>query len=166
MTRDELDLLVAFHAWQGAALLDAAALVPEDALRATALNEGTVFDALRHALDVNFSWRCAAEGLPDPGLVWEVEPLEDLANVDAFWRAEDGRLGGLVAGWSEEDPGRLVVPPWRKEPFKLWQVVMHIVTHQSDLAAQIGWALTRMGQSPGEIGFMQYVNTHRAAAGL
>ncbi len=166
MTRDDLDLLVAFHAWQGTALLDAAGLVPEQELHATALNEGTIFDALRHVLDVNFSWRRAAEGLPDPGLVWDVEPLEDFGRVRAFWLAEDVRLNGLVAGWTDADLDRLIVPPWREEPFKLWQIVMHIVTHQSDAAAQIGWALTRLGQSPGEIGFMQYVNTHRAAAGL
>ncbi len=43
---------------------------------------------------------------------------------------------------------------------------MHIVTHQSDAASGIGWALTRLGRSPGEIAFMHYVNTHREASGL
>ena len=166
MTVEHLRVLVDFHAWQGASLLDAAARVPIDALMTTEVNNGSLFEALRHVVDVNFSWRCAAEGLPDPGLAWNVHPMEDLASLRAFWTAEDARLTVLVASWGPDDLERVVTPSWRTEPFKLWQVVLHIVTHQSDAVTEIGWALTRLGHSPGEIGFMPYVNTHRGASGL
>ncbi len=119
MTLDHLRVLVDFHAWQGERLLEAAAGVPPETLLATPLNDGTLFDALRHVLDVNFSWRRAAEGLSDPGLVWEVEPLDDFASVRGFWTAEDERLRNLVSVWAEDDVERLVTPPWRQQPFSL-----------------------------------------------
>jgi uncharacterized damage-inducible protein DinB len=165
--KDHLRVLVDFHAWQGELLLDAAERVTPENIRGTSLNNGTLFEMLWHILDVSWSWRCATEGLPGDEPSWEGQPIEDLATLRAAWRAEDDRLRSLVASWSTEDLEGTVTPSWRPgQPFKRWQVVMHIVTHQSDTANEVGWALTRLGQSPGEIGFMQYVNTHRDASGL
>lgn len=166
MLNDMLRVLLDFHRWQGEQLLDAAAQVPAEVLASTPLNDRTLWETLRHIVDVSYSWRCAAEGLPVEGMAWDVAPLEDLPALRAFWMAEADRLLELVLAWGEDDLAEQVTPSWRREPFARWQMVLHVVTHQSDQASEVAWALTRLGRSPGEVGFMRYVHTHRGDPGL
>jgi uncharacterized damage-inducible protein DinB len=161
VTAGYLELMVAYHAWAGQRLLEQAARLAAADLASESPSHGSVFRTLRHMLDVSWSWRRAAEGLPDGGLLWEVEPLEDLSAVRAYWAAEDERLLAFVRSLTADDLERDVTPPWKQRPFTIWQVVLHIVFHGADHANEVGWQLTRLGQSPGELGFMRYIDSHR-----
>ena len=59
---------------------------------------------------------------------------------------------------------RDVHPPWKQRPYKIWQIVTHITTHRGEHGNQIGWQPTALGHSPGELGFMGFVDLERGPA--
>jgi hypothetical protein len=81
-------------------------------------------------LDVDWSRRMACEKKPATTVLWELEPLEDLAAVKAYWQTEGEYLLALVRGWSEADFERVVKPSWQETSFK----IKHIVTLSSIMA--------------------------------
>jgi uncharacterized damage-inducible protein DinB len=164
LSKAMLDTLVRYHAWAGQKLLDTASLLPADQLASGSLSQGSLFQALVHVVDVNQSWRSAAEGIP--GLMpEEVAESQDLSALRAFWSEEDARLVSFVRSLSEADLEREVVPEWKTRPFKIWQIVLHLVTHAAEHTNEIGWALTKLGHSPGELAFMRFVDLHRSGPG-
>ncbi len=159
---DFLPALVDYQSWTGRKLLDAAERLPDGELHAGALSGGTVFDALLHILDVSYSWRRVAEGTHDDKWVWEAESIDDLASLRATWESEDHRLATFVRSLSLEDMNRVVEKPnWPGHSFRTWEVVTHIVTHQLEHGNELGWHLTSLGHSPGELGFIGYVDQRR-----
>jgi uncharacterized damage-inducible protein DinB len=154
-----LQTLALYHAWIGERLFDAAGRVPEVLLTSSARSHGSVLETLRHVADVAQSWRNAAEGTPEHTMQ-EMERLTDLASIRAFWTDEDERLIRLVSSMTPADSEREVAGP-RKRSIPMWQVVFHIVNHSVEHGNEIGWALTELGQSPSDLGFMHYLDTNR-----
>jgi len=149
--------LAKYHAWQGRELLKAAARLQPEQLRSGSLSHGSVFDTLVHVLDVNGSWRSAAEEVPEPDF-GKFTTLDDLRRT---WLIEDERFTSFVAALTADDLDREVTPSWKDRPFRVWWIVSHIVHHQVDHANEIGWELTRLGASPRDTALMGYLDTHR-----
>jgi uncharacterized damage-inducible protein DinB len=162
VSRDYLQTLVGYHVWAGRRLLDAAGKLTPEELQTGSPSSGTIFNALRHILDVSYSWRKVIEGTDDGKWVWDVESLEDLTEVRASWEAENRRLAVLVASMRAEDLDREAVKQnWPGHPFRPWQIVVHLVSHQVEHANEVGWRLTELGHSPGGMGFIAYVDQIR-----
>ena len=147
------------HLWAVDKLLGAAALVPAPQLEAEGLSHGSILSTLRHVADVDQSWGRTAQGLPQASGAEDVNQCADLASLRNLWRAEDLRLLEFASGLSDADLERDVQPPWRRQPRKVWQILLHISNHRAEHGNQIGWQLTALGHSPGEMGFMGLIDS-------
>ena len=46
-----------------------------------------------------------------------------------------------------------------KHSYTIRHVIVHVVNHGAAHRDAIGWALTRLGHSPGELDFLDYVDS-------
>jgi uncharacterized damage-inducible protein DinB len=56
---------------------------------------------------------------------------------------------------------RKVTPGWGSRSCRIKDIIMHIVHHGTFHRTGLGWYLTALGHSPGELGFLDY---HHAVA--
>jgi uncharacterized damage-inducible protein DinB len=51
------------------------------------------------------------------------------------------------------------MPGWMEHTYTIRHIIIHIVNHGTAHRDAIGWALTRLGHSPGELDFLDYIDT-------
>lgn len=118
---------------------------------------------LVHELDVQWSWRERLKGAdwdawgPDAELRGE-----DYATVGAVaehWRRDEAEMRAWLASLTDAD---LDAPPSRdKDRQPLWQYVLHLYSHGLQQFSEAAVLLTRAGHSPGDIGFLEFVQGTR-----
>lgn len=155
------ETLMRHHAWAVQHLLDTAALVTSAELEMDALSHGTLLATLRHVADADQSWGRTAQGQVAYDVKRMEEEFVDLPSLRAFWLAEDARLVDFASSLSPADLDRDMQPPWKKQSYKIWQILCHIANHRAEHGNQIGWQLTALGHSPGEMGFMGFIDLRR-----
>ena len=159
MEKEHLITLVGYNAWADNRLLATAKKASQDQLNEeVGLSHGSIFHSLRHTLDVEWSWRLACLGEPIPQTLWEVVPLPDLDAVVEYWGMEHDRLVKFIQGLEPSDLDRLITPSWMKHSYTIRHVIVHVVNHGAAHRDAIGWALTRLGHSPGELDFLDYID--------
>jgi len=150
---DTLLAFVRFHAWANDRILTVAAgLSDEEFRRAAVLDHGSAFQAIRHLVDVDWSWR---EGLlgNDVGetYVWDHGfELDDLQALHAFCLEEDARLRTYVQ--SHDDAALMESLPLGADFARpRWLVVAHVVNHGTQHRSELARYLTECGHSPGDL---------------
>jgi uncharacterized damage-inducible protein DinB len=81
--------------------------------------------------------------------------------VDALsehWRRDEADMRAWLGGLTDAD---LDAPPVRGEDRgqPLWVYVMHLVSHGIQQFSEAAVLLTRAGHSPGDIGFLEYLQS-------
>ncbi len=116
---------------------------------------------LVHELDVQWSWRERLKGAdwdewgPDAELKGVDYPT--LASLAEHWERDERDMRAWLASLTDAD---LDARPVRDEDRRpLWQYVMHLISHGLQQFSEAAVLLTRAGQSPGEIGFLEFVAT-------
>lgn len=162
MSPSYFEALLHHHSWAVKHLLDTAALVTSVELGADSLGQGSILASLQHLADADQSWGRVAQGIQilDPEEM--TSQCVDLPSLRAFWLPESTRLIDFVMSFAPDDFEREVQPPWRRQPNKIWQVLLHITNHPAEHGNQIGWQLTELGHSPGEMGFIEFVDHQRS----
>lgn len=136
--------------------LDAAAFTSADTVATRDLRATLV-----HELDVQWSWRERLRGAD-----WEVWGpdaelrAEDYPTVEAVaehWRRDEMEMRAWLATLTDADLDAAPVRDEDREP--LWHYVMHLVSHGMQQLSEAAVLLTRAGQSPGEIGFLEFIDS-------
>ena len=116
---------------------------------------------LVHELDVQWSWRERLRGAdweewgPDAELRGDDYP--SLESVADHWRRDEAEMRAWLASLTDDD---LDAPPVRPEDrLPLWQFVMHLVSHGIQQFSEAAVLLTRAGRSPGDIGYLEYLQS-------
>lgn len=146
--------------WIRDAVLVAAAGLDGDAFTANdTVTNRDLRSTLVHELDVQWSWRERLKGAdwdewgPDAEL-----RAEDYSTVDAVaehWRRDEADMRDWLAALTDAD---LDVPPVLDEDRQpLWHYVMHLYSHGLQQFSEASVLLTRAGHSPGDIGFLEFV---------
>jgi uncharacterized damage-inducible protein DinB len=153
--------------WVRDAVLDAAARLPTDAF--TAPETVTTRDlraTLVHELDVQWSWRERLRGAdweewgPDAELRGDDYPTLDA--LREHWIRDEAEMRAWLATLADAD---LDAPPVRDEDRQpLWHYVMHLYSHGLQQLSEAAVLLSRAGESPGEIGFLEFVQITRRRA--
>jgi uncharacterized damage-inducible protein DinB len=166
MRRAEVVQFVDYLCWVNRRLLDAAARLPTEAF--SAATGGTVRDlraTLVHELDVEWSWRLVLQGRPEEewssAVELKPEDFPDVQGLRARWDEEERELRGWVATLTDDELSADTRPPLTNELLPLWYYVMHIVMHGTQQQSDAATLLTGVGQSPGEIGFLEFVAEQR-----
>ena len=163
MQPNEIRQCFAYHYWALGQLFNHLAELTPAQLNAETdrFYSGSAFLAMRHLLDVDWSWMQWSMGLPGKDYLWEVEPLPDLAALQAFVAREQHRVLDYLDRLSQEDLAGEVdigsaqgrAPRW----FKRWQILLHIINHGTEHRTELAHYLTDLGHSPGELNFMHYL---------
>lgn len=158
MGNDEMILMFDYLYWVRDRVLAAASAL--SAAQFTS-NETVATRDLRgtlvHELDVEWSWRKRLH----EGRFPEDEDLkaEDYATVGALaehWRSDEAEMREWLQGLTEQDLAS--APGGEESPIPLWYYGMHIVTHGMQQFAEAAVLLTRAGQSPGELGYLNFAD--------
>jgi uncharacterized damage-inducible protein DinB len=119
---------------------------------------------LVHELDVEWSWRVRLAG-PDPALFSteeeELDPADfpDIASIADRWQTDEAEMRAWLAALDEA----ALNGPCHAEKsgsHPLWFHLQHIYTHALQQFSDVAVLLTRAGHSPGEIDFLDFVETH------
>ncbi|MFL5756637.1 MAG: DinB family protein [Chloroflexota bacterium] len=164
MRKAEVELLVGYMYWVNHRLLDAAERVdPGQFVADSRVTTRDLRATLVHELDVEWSWRLNLQGRPDsefgPDVELSATDYPDVRTLREHWRRDEidmrAWLESLTDRSLEDDvPSRL---SGNRRP--LWQYVMHIVTHAAQQQADAATLLTMFGQSPGELGLLEYLRS-------
>jgi uncharacterized damage-inducible protein DinB len=165
MQKDDVEVLVDYLYWMRDRVLTAAERLehawfvsPETVttrdLRAT----------LVHELDVEWSWRERLSGAPSEswGPDVELKPRDypSLEAVADHWRRDEAEMRAWVDGLTDAD---LTTPaPSEQGGLPLWYYVMHLVSHASQQLSDAATLLTRAGNSPGDIDFLEFAEQRQA----
>ena len=143
---------------RAAAELDAAEFTSPDTVTNRDLRATLV-----HELDVQWSWRERLRGADWEEWGSDAELRGDdyptLGAVVEHWRQDEAEMRAWLASLTDAD---LDAPPVRPEDrLPLWQFVMHLVSHGIQQFSEAAVLLTRAGHSPGDIGYLEYVQHTR-----
>jgi uncharacterized damage-inducible protein DinB len=145
--------------WVNGRLLDAAARLPAAAFTQTdAVTTRSLRATLVHELDVEWSWRLRLQGRSDEDEA-ELRPEDfpDVAALRARWDRDEAGMRAWLATLTDEDLARTVTPEPMRHPFPLWQYLTHILMHAAQQQADAATLLSLAGESPGELGYLEFL---------
>jgi len=114
---------------------------------------------LVHELDVQWSWRERLRGVPSE--VWgELEELRagdypTVGSIAEHWARDEADMRSWLGRLADADFA--TPPPNEKARFPLSYYVLHLVSHGIQQFSEAAVLLTRAGHSPGDIGFLEFV---------
>jgi len=158
-TSDVVTLLDHLY-WVRDAILEAAGQLPPATFGAT--GTVTIRDlraTLVHELDVQWSWRERLRGAdweewgPDAELRGENYPTVEA--VRAHWIRDEAEMRAWLGVLTDADLDATPVRDEDRQP--LWHYVMHFYSHGLQQFSEAAVLLTQAGQSPGDIGFLEFV---------
>ena len=160
MVLDDVRALFGYNAWANARILDAAARVPAEEFATASLGPCRLHDTLRHILACEVYWRLEWQGVDDAS-----ERLPDVfPTVDALrarWQDEGRYLTAFLGALGDEDLRRqMMAPP--NPPETLGQQLQHLANHGTQHRSEVALLLTNLGQSPGDMDFLPYINARDA----
>ena len=150
MRLDDFKLLLAYSDWATERLLDKAGeldSVPPQ-----------VLETLAHICEAQRAWRMMLTRGEFSDFL-QPEDYADLLALRALWQGEKRALGAYVESLTDADMTRefqyLGDAGLRRR--KVWQALWHVVNHGTQHRAECAMMLSALGQSPGDLDFMQYL---------
>ena len=155
MRREDVGALVDYLFWVRDRVLAATAALPEDEFRSgDTVTTRDLRATLVHQLENEWAWRVRLSrgAFPVGDLAPGAYPtLDDLAK---HWHREEAALrtwlGGLTDGQLEARP------PGEDDVLPVWRYLVYVVTHGVGQFTEAAVLLTRLGHSPGELGFLDF----------
>lgn len=155
MRHEEVGALLDYLFWVRDRVLAATASLSEGEFRSDkTVATRDLRATLVHQLENEWAWRVRLSqgAFPEGDLDAEDYPtLDDLVN---HWRREEREL----RTWFERvsDMQLAKCPPGDENVLPLWRYLMYVVTHGIQQFSEAAVLLTRLGHSPGEIGFLAF----------
>lgn len=155
MQREVVGELIDYLFWVRDRVLAAAALLAESEFRSgETVTTRNLRATLVHQLENEWAWRIRLrEGaFPDQGLDPKDYPTLD-ALVDR-WHREEREL----RAWFERLSDRELAmrPAGDDNTLSLWRYLVYVVNHGTQQFSEAAVLLTRLGHSPGEIGYLAF----------
>ena len=163
MNAADARVLIDYIYWMRDRILESVARLPaHEFLSARAITTRDLRATLVHELDVEWSWR---ERLRD-GSFPDTEDLNPddymtLSVLRAHWRRDEEQM----RAWAESltDDALAAKPPDEESAQALWYYVMHLVAHALQQFSDAATLLSLTGHSPGELGFLEFVDTRSSS---
>jgi uncharacterized damage-inducible protein DinB len=160
MRADDVRMLFDFMYWVNGRLLEHAAEVgPERFTAPTAVTTRDLRGTLVHELDVEWSWRLNLQGrLEEDEAELDPRDFPDVASLAARWADDEAEMRAWLAAFDDEGMVAEVASPLTGDRGPRWRFLLHIVTHAMQQQADAATLLSLAGSSPGELGFLDYVD--------
>ncbi len=163
MRVSEATTLFDYLYWMRDTVLRATAELEDDAFAAPdTVTNRDLRATLVHELDVQWSWRERLRGADWAEWGEDAElrggDYPTVAAVAEHWARDELETRAWLAGLTDDD---LDAPPVRDEDRgqPLWVFVMHLVSHGIQQFSEAAVLLTRAGHSPGDIGFLEFIQS-------
>lgn len=155
MRREELGELLDYLFWVRDRVLAATASLSEGEFRSReTVATRDLRATLVHQLENEWAWRIRLSqgAFPAGDLVAEDYPT--LGDLVTHWHREEREL----RTWFEavSDAQLAGCPPGDENALPLWQYLVYVVTHGIQQFSEGAVLLTRLGHSPGEVGFLAF----------
>ena len=164
MRQSELATLFDFMYWANRRILATAARLTVAQFTLPSVIAGRDLRAtLVHTLDTECSWRLRLQRRETEGR--KALALSDYRSVAALaehWARDEAEMRAWVASLDDDVLARTPEDP--RAHFPLWYYLLHMVTHSQQHRAESAQLLTQLGRSPGDIDFLDYADSARAAA--
>ncbi len=165
MRQRELATLFDFNYWAHRRILTTAARLtdPQFTLRSVIVGRD-LRATLVHTLDVECSWRLRLQRRPEEE--WrKTLAITDYRNVAALtdhWRRDEAEMRAWVATLDDTTLARSAdLDP--REQYPVWYYLVHLVTHSQQHRSEAAQLLTQLGQSPGDLDFLEYADWARGS---
>lgn len=148
---EQLDFLF----WMRDRILEAASgLAPSEFRSTDTVTTRSLRATLAHQLECEWAWRIRlVEGaFPDGDVLPEQFPTLD-ALVER-WSDEERELRHWFGRLSSQELA--ASPPGPGNPLPRWRYLLYVVNHGTQQYAEAAVNLTRLGHSPGEIGYLAF----------
>jgi uncharacterized damage-inducible protein DinB len=159
MHKSDVMSLIDYMYWANERILEAAERLSNEAfLATTSLTTRSLRATLVHELDVEWSWRLNLQGLLTEATE-ELRPDDypDLAAIREHWRRDEAEMRAWLDGMSDADVEAPVHSELSRDDRPLWQYMGHIVFHATQQQSDAATLLTLAGQSPGELGYLEFL---------
>jgi uncharacterized damage-inducible protein DinB len=155
----DIDSLFDYVYWANGRLLDAVErLTPGQFVEPTVVTTRDLRSTLVHELDVEWSWRLNLQGrLNDGDEDLKPDAYPDVATLRDHWRRDEAEMRSWLGSLTDEDLGADVTSELTRDRRPMWQYLVHIVVHAAQQQADVATLLTLAGQSPGELGYLEYL---------
>jgi uncharacterized damage-inducible protein DinB len=158
MRHDEVGALVEYLYWVRDRVLAAARSLPDDEFRSReTVTTRDLRATLVHQLENEWAWRIRlSEGSFPSG---DLDPADypTLEDLVSGWRREETELRAWLGRVSDVQLGE--APAGDENVLPLWQSLVYVVTHGIQQFSEAAVLLTRLGHSPGEIGFLEFLSS-------
>lgn len=154
MNKSDVSTLIHFNFWANDRILKACERISADQftrLHAPDPGWGSLRGILVHTLDAEYGWRSVLQSLNADDIL----EADDFAGVQALksrWGMERAVWLDYVAELSDENINRSYGDD-SPNGTKVWQTILHVVTHGIQHRSEAAAILTGYGQSPGELDF-------------
>lgn len=165
MRQRELATLFDFTYWAHSRVLVTATRLTDAQFTLRSVIAGRDLRAtLVHTLDSEWSWRLRLQRRPEKD--WRTNlPIASFTNVATLadrWKRDEVEMRDWVASLDDEMLARDAdLSPTQHYP--LWYYLMHIVAHSQQHRSEAAQLLTQLGQSPGDLDFLDYADWARAS---
>jgi uncharacterized damage-inducible protein DinB len=160
MNRTDIDSLFDYLYWVNWRLLDAAeALTVVQFTAPPATTTRDLRATLVHELDVEWSWRLNLQGrMSDDEEDLKADDYPDVATMREHWRRDEAEMRSWLGSLTDDDLAAVVESGFTQSRRPLWQYLVHILVHAAQQQADAATLLTLAGQSPGELGYLEFLS--------
>lgn len=161
MRKADILILVDYMYWANQRILDAAERLTADAFAAsTTVTTRDLRATLVHELDVEWSWRLNLQArLSEDEADLKPENYPDVGAIREHWHRDEAEMRAWLDALSDAELAADVHSGLTADRRPLWQFLTHIVMHAAQQQADAATLLSLAGQSPGDFGFGEYLET-------
>lgn len=158
MNKSEIVTLIHFNFWANNRILAACERISADEFTREHTPDsgwGSVRGMLVHTLDTEYGWRMVLQA-QDGDAILQADDFGDVAALKNRWQLEQAAWFAYVDKLSEEHINQGYGDDPQRGP-KVWQTIVHVVTHGIQHRSEAAALLTGYGQSPGELDFDRFL---------
>lgn len=161
MDAASLQTLYAYNRWANHQLLDRARQLSTFELNIPiGPGPATIRSTLVHILCAEWIWRMRVHERQSPTFLLAENSFEDMQAIGRRWDEEEAAMRAFLATLDDERLQEIVVYETTQgapRQNRLWHILLHLVNHGTQHRAEIAFALTNLGHSPGDLDFIHYL---------
>ena len=161
MNNQEIGTLIRFNFWANGRLLTACQQLTTDQFTREVTPDpgwGSLRGVLVHMLDTEYGWRSVLQAQED--VILEAADFADVVALEARWTVEEAAWLAYLSTLSNDDLHQGYGKDRQNGP-KVWQTIMHVITHSIQHRSEAAFILTGYGHSPGELDFDLFLKGSR-----
>ncbi len=154
MNEHDISTLVRFNFWANRRVLAACENLTQDEFTRQVAPDpgwGSLRGVLVHTLDTEYGWRTILQA-QETDTILEASDFADVAALKARWEIETAAWLAYVTSLTGEIVNQGYGEDAPNGP-RVWQTIMHVVTHGIQHRGEAAFMLTGYGHSPGELDF-------------